>query len=174
MRLFIAIELPSSVVDYLTHVQQDVRMQSFFDGRYVKPEHFHSTLAFFPDQNEADVEKLTQRLHALTVLPFDVTLGSLDVDNASKPSVVWVNLMSDDLTAIIKQVRDSNDRPIRPHSTLARVKYLYDKEGLLDFIQTYSVKALSFTVRAIILMRSQLTPEGPQYETLFTHTLSSS
>jgi len=173
MRLFIALEFPSAIIDYLGSIQCDLRTHHFFDGRYVKPEQLHSTLAFFSGCSQNDVEKFIQQLEALTVLPFEVTLGSLDVDDVSKPRVVWVNLVSDHLTKTAHVFRKGNEKPFRPHGTLARIKKVYNKQGLLDYVEQYTVQPHSFMVDALVLKRSQLTRTGPTYETLFTRTLSS-
>jgi 2'-5' RNA ligase len=57
-------------------------------------------------------------------------------------------------------------RPFEPHLTIGRVKSSHQAKALISRAQAYELPALSFPVREIAVMRSQLHPAGARYTPL--------
>ncbi|RLG42822.1 MAG: RNA 2',3'-cyclic phosphodiesterase, partial [Thermoproteota archaeon] len=95
----------------------------------------------------------------------------------SRPRVIWVGVEEgrEELVRLMRWV-DSRlrrlgfpreDREPHPHLTIARVKWLRDRESLKRVLSSLlSTDFGEIEVREIRLKKSTLTPKGPIYETL--------
>ena len=181
MRLFIALPLPAEIASAaaaLTPVLPGLRP--------VKPELLHVTLAFIgrvPDERLADVIDAT-RAAAARLTAFDVSLASAGrFPEGGRPHVVWIGMTdgaaeSAELSAGVRRELAArelpfDDKPFRPHVTLARVKDDVDRPEARD-IATAAAKLvfapLRWTAREVIPFESVLSPKGPRYTARATVT----
>ena len=62
---------------------------------------------------------------------------------------------------------EREDRPFKPHLTLARIKYIRSKERWLTALeQVKDIKLPGFEVTAVSLMKSELKRTGAEYTEL--------
>ena len=84
--------------------------------------------------------------------------------------VVWVGLeenkelmkLQEDIHKAIPHIRD--DFKFLPHLTLARVKFINNKEEFVKTIKEINIEPKEITLDKFKLIKSELTREGPVYE----------
>jgi 2'-5' RNA ligase len=175
MRLFYALELPADVQRVLGGLRPPEENR---DYRWVEPSLLHLTLAFLGEQPEEQLEVLETIGRAVTVSGRGGVLrlseaGSFGAKRA--PRVLWVDLTGD-LEALleIQQRLDTalreagfpmEDRPFRPHVTLARRRET--ARGGPPVGWPPSIQHKSFPMNHLTLMQSRLSPRGPTYIPVF-------
>lgn len=168
MRLFIAIELPTEVVDELKRLQKELDL---FGLRPVKD--FHLTLKFLGDMPEGKLDRLKEILSEIKFKPFEAELSEAGVfPEPDYVKVIWVGLKGDSIYSLQKDIDISlekmgcgRDNRFKPHLTLARVNFIKDKKTLAKRLKAISVNPIKFEVAEFKLIQSTLTPKGPVYET---------
>jgi RNA 2',3'-cyclic 3'-phosphodiesterase len=162
MRLFIAFDVPHFVEAYLKRLQTLLRQADFFEGTYVLPENFHLTMLFLGDVPE-------------DTLPAVINT-TIDVDRMSQPSVIWVNVVSDELQELFhtlcKHLRSQEKQPIfHPHITIVRIKKMLRASKLAQVLDELPTERIAFQPKEIKLKQSQLTATGAVYTNLFIRSL---
>ena len=184
LRLFVAIELPEFVKEALAKLQAEIR-KSPFKAKWTDPENIHLTLKFLGDTPVSCMDAIHAKLGAATAgfLPITLWAAGLSVfPGPKRPRVLWTGARgeTDKLARLHKQVEDhlsaigfeKEDRSFKAHLTLARFKGRVDPENLASVITRCGDFATdSFTVDALCLFESRLTPQGPVYRRLQRHTL---
>ncbi|MFH1916308.1 MAG: RNA 2',3'-cyclic phosphodiesterase [Nanoarchaeota archaeon] len=160
MRLFIAIHLSVTVLDELTSNQG--HFKTYGQMRCPAREQLHLTLKFL---GECNPEPITTALSAITFQPFTLTLSHIGTFN---DRILWAAFK--DNPALTKLKKDINtalpayrdDKPFKPHVTLARIQTLTDTQ---EFRKTLQMKIpfLTMQVSQFSLMQSTLLPTGPVY-----------
>lgn len=176
MRTFIAIEIPDDIKKQMAETQRRLNTGDL-DASWPRPEGIHLTLKFLGEIPESKVGDITKALELASegVGRFRLEIAGMGAfPNARSPRVVWVGLTGDldklkTLQAAIEDstVRvglDREDKPFKPHLTLARIKYIRSRDGWLrSFEQVKDVKLPGFDVTAISLMKSELKRTGAVY-----------
>ncbi len=186
-RLFIAVELPTPVVNALSDLRaQLVKIAPPRSVRWVRPEGIHLTLKFLgdtPADRRRDIERgMAQAAQAVAGrAPFSVTVGELGCfPNFSRPRVVWVGIggaldalhaLRDAIEATIAPLGyPTESRAFSPHLTLGRVSKSASRDEVAALgraLQQVKVGVLGeVAVDAISLIRSQLRPDGAVYTQL--------
>ncbi len=170
MRTFIAIEFKP-----LEHYFKDLQKQISTDLAKIKvTDSFHLTLKFLGETSEEQIEKTKQLLSEIKLKPFTVEINNLGVfPTEDYIRVVWVGL-EDNLEVIqLQQKIESKLEPLfkkekrfHPHITLARVKFVKDKEEFIQSIKEINIEPKTFEITNFKLIKSTLTSEGPVYEEL--------
>jgi RNA 2',3'-cyclic 3'-phosphodiesterase len=170
MRLFIAIDPPQEILEYVQEVQDSLRKLNLFKGTFPKAENIHVTLSFLGEVDQAKIDELKAVLDTLPKGHFPITFGKLEVDNQLHPHTIWITLLSPELEYIMKQlsVHTRDQRPIKPHLTIARIKLIKEPKKLISIIQEMHLQKKSFLCKALILKRSQISSEGPFYTNIYT------
>ncbi len=178
-RLFIAISLPADVKMALQHsidlLQQQISNKTV---RWVKPDNIHLTLRFLGDTAVSKIPQLTAALDELNAVQqsFSLQLNQLGCfPNKKHPRVLWVGLQGEIRQLIaLKQAVDHTlqqvDYPLEtrkynPHLTIGRVK---DSAKLGRMKWGGDVAPQLFSVTAVTLYQSELTPNGAIYTKLHT------
>jgi 2'-5' RNA ligase len=179
IRCFIAIELPEEVKAGLTRLQAKLKA-SQLRVKWVDPYGIHLTLKFL---GNVDADRLSQITGAIKeaaqgVSPFHLEIKGLGIfPNLRRVQVAWVGISGevDKLLQLQKRLEPNlaglgfapEPRAFTPHLTLARVRDQAspdERQRLGQLISDTKFEAdYSFPVRAISLMRSQLTREGAIY-----------
>ena len=175
MRLFVAVEVPSEVLDEATRVSDALKKEAI-RANFVKQEAMHVTLLFLgetPDEESADIAK---KLSTVKCPPFEAGTTQLSVfPDWSYIRVVWVGVEGEGWNELHRMVSESLRRPptkdFHPHITLARVKSLQDKAGFVKRLKGIQLEGLKFRVGSFKLMKSELTPLGPVYSELAEFSL---
>ena len=169
MRVFVAVDTPKSVVEELKMIQKSLREAEL---KLVKD--FHLTLKFLGDVPEPRIEMVKEALKKIKFKPFKTQLTEIGVfPNPNYIKVVWVGISPDNFISLQKQVDDvfeklgfKRDKRFHPHLTLARVKFVKDKEGFKKTLREIKVEKWEFEVNEFKLIKSMLTKQGPIYEDL--------
>jgi len=190
-RLFIATELPESVIDTLAQVQHDLKANIPSNiVRWVKPENTHLTLKFLGD---VPVEQRSALEFALAdsvegIGQFELSTDQLGCfPNLKQPRVIWIGIIGeiDALNALQQTVEATTEplgfaaekRPFRPHLTLGRIRRGVPSHVLQRISAAVrnqpQVAATRWTVQDISLYRSELHPAGAVYTTLKRASLRS-
>jgi 2'-5' RNA ligase len=140
MRTFIAIELPTSILDYVAQVQQSAERylqekQVAHPLRWTGPANLHLTLRFLGDTTPSQQQGLMELVQpvARQHTPFVLALGELGCfPHFRSPNIVWMGLAGDlaslaPLQMALEQAAQAagfapETRPFTPHLTLARTQ----------------------------------------------------
>jgi len=167
MRLFIAIDLPDEIKKELRELQKEFR--SLGKMKFVND--FHLTLKFLGEVEENKLEEIKRRLKEVSFKPFDLILENLGVfPNETYISVLWVGALSEEVNDLQGEIdgklQDLFPRENRFHShiTLARVKFIKNKEELMKKLKLEYNS--SFKVEKFKLIKSILNKDGPKYTSL--------
>jgi len=180
IRAFLAIDPPEEILGEIGRIQG--RLQRLIRGelRWVRPEAIHLTLKFFGDIPESAVADIAAVVEpaAAGAAPFSLAIGGAGVfPDQRRPRVLWLGMNGDvprlllfqqGLEAELGRIGfPAEERPFRPHLTLARIKSARSLTGLeraLEKGEGYA--AGEFTASGIGLIRSELTPRGAVYTRL--------
>jgi RNA 2',3'-cyclic 3'-phosphodiesterase len=170
MRIFIAIKLPKEIKGHLREIQKQCKG---INASFVKD--FHLTLKFLGEVDEKTLEKVKEKLREIKFKSFKFKLSSVGCFPSEKYiRVLWVGIEPEDkVTELQKKIEESlgdfkfkKDFKFKPHLTLARVRFIEDKEAFVEKFKKIDVKSLDFEVDSFSLMKSTLTKQGAVYEEL--------
>jgi RNA 2',3'-cyclic 3'-phosphodiesterase len=173
VRLFVAIDLPEEIRERL-RVPQEHLKKSSARLNAVDPALIHITLKFIGEVHTDAVAKIISVLSGVMFSPYPLQITGIGSNNPRQPRVIWCEIAdgggSASLHALVEDALlplgiPRDDRPFRPHATLARVKQ--PDPSLPGCIR--SIPPGDFgtcTVQSFRLKKSTLTPRGPVYETL--------
>ena len=173
MRLFIAIDVPENVKKELSKLQKE--FYGLGKITLVK-DIFHCTLKFLGEVHSNDVPEIKKKLSEIKFKPFKVKLGKLGAfPNENSVKVLWVGLEGkvNELQAEIEKAllkMFEKDYRFHAHITLARIKFLDDKIKFKDGLKI-KLPGLEFNVDNFKLIRSKLSPYGPEYEDIGVYNL---
>ena len=176
MRLFIAIEIPEDIKEYISELQEQIDTQNNKIG-FVNKNSIHLTLKFLGEVQSSKLEEIKNNLKKITFNSFSVVLDNIGFfPSESNIRVIWIGLKPEDNVIELQKNIDENlkslfkkEKDFKPHLTLARVKYIENKPDFVNKLKNLQVKKLSFDVKSFFLIESKLTPEGPIYNTLETY-----
>lgn len=183
IRSFFACEISSTNLSAISQLLENLKAVSPKPAKWVNPDNMHLTIKFIGEFNPSDLEDMRSTLEkALSSLPsFNLEIKGMGAfPSLSKPKVVWLGINADNtLFKLVKIVNNetekygyvSEKRPFSAHITLGRVK----PYASLEEIKTIgSVIRLnkdivigSQRIEDLYFFRSDLTPKGPVYQTLF-------
>lgn len=178
-RLFVALDIDEAIKEQLATFRMDIRGAS-----WVKPESLHLTLRFIGGQvDERQIPQIDQALQEIIAAPFPFHLQGVGVFPPSKrpPRVLWAGIEAPPRLLTLQQSVESallnlgfphEERPFRPHITLARFKTPPPSDLIQRFLQEHQ-EFMTVTMSAFEfkLISSTLTSQGPQYHTLGTYVL---
>jgi 2'-5' RNA ligase len=183
IRSFVAIELPEEAKAGLARLRRGLERDEHRFVKWVDPQGIHLTLKFLGNIPSSRVTEMTEAMEKAVqgVSPFRVEVSGLGAfPSLRQPRVFWVGVSGElDKLSRLQQNIDSalaargfakEERPFAPHLTLARVREgaspperrsFGELVGSTAFEERYPIE-----VKAVRLMRSQLTPAGAIYSCL--------
>lgn len=175
MRTFIALELPESFTDEVAGMARV--LSASVEGRFMKRDTYHITLAFLGDVNEGAVRDACDAIDNAVVGFSGVPLRSNGLGKFGRASdaTLWLGIASDvSLMQLIENVRacltersiSFDDKPFRPHITLAR-RARIPKQDLPALPFPADAEAV-----AVTLFKSELSHKGATYKPLYSVSLS--
>ncbi|RLE45068.1 RNA 2',3'-cyclic phosphodiesterase [Candidatus Woesearchaeota archaeon] len=176
MRLFIAIDLPEHVKDYLELVKRE--FSRYFLAKWVRRENIHLTVKFLGEVKDELVDELINRLNRIKIKPFKLCIDSLGVFPSERfARVLWAGFdASSELIDLRRQIDSElpfgDEKEFKAHATIARIKKIKDKKGFVEKLRKFEIERLCFEVKCFVLYKSTLTPEGPIYEVVKEFALS--
>lgn len=180
MRLFIAIEPPPSLVEYLAELSASLPSRDAL--RITPPSHLHLTLNFIGETQEGDaITSLLDQVSSL-VPPFLISPGGCGVfPERGHPRIIWCSLIPS--TSFLCELHTlceerltplglpPDARPFTPHITLARVRRGMSPKGIKEWVAAHPPPPLSAEIGEISLVNSILGREGARYSRLATFPL---
>lgn len=177
MRLFVAVRPDEPARTAAAALQAEIRAVATLDARWTEPVGLHATLAFLGDVDRATLPDLRDAL-ADAVAPFEpfrVGIGEPGAfPNARRPRVLWIGLdaPAERLTVLAEAVRaalrpfpvEHDERPFRPHMTIARVRVPRFDRALAERLgRGGAAPAAAWEVRSVTLFESVLGPSGARH-----------
>lgn len=187
LRTFLAIDLPSCLLDSIVKKQQAMKPELPFIT-WGKSENLHLTLKFLGDTPESKIPELQQVVAKAVkgIEPFVINLRGFGVfPDKWAPRTLWTGIEGDlevllDLTRKIETEVNQlgfppEGKPFRPHLTLARIKKNQRATG--KAIEKASMLADPFIfgsllVEQVTLFKSELRPTGSVYTKLWAVSLA--
>jgi 2'-5' RNA ligase len=174
MRLFLAIPLPDGLRAELGHRAAALRTE-LPRASWVRPEAMHLTMHFFGEREPPRAREIADALAAPVGRhrELELRLGRTGAFPRSRPRVVWIGLGdSPPLMALHSSLRSAldtlgeplDDRPFRPHLTLARCKERFRREHLERVGAAFEdLAGTAIAALEVVLFDSVLAPEGAQH-----------
>ncbi|MGD8377360.1 MAG: RNA 2',3'-cyclic phosphodiesterase [Acidobacteriota bacterium] len=180
MRCFLAVPLPSAILEAIADLQRSLRPH-VPDLRWVRPEGMHLTILFL---GEIDPEAASPLLADLAAGSADLSPGSASLRGLGlfpvrgRPRVLWIGVEEEGpptlaplhraaLAAARSRGWQVEDRGYRPHVTLARARGPLGRRSVEAGIGGQrDVELGSVPLERCILYRSILGPGGARHEEL--------
>ncbi|MDN5363332.1 MAG: 2,3-cyclic 3-phosphodiesterase [Eubacteriales bacterium] len=176
-RVFIAIDIPEEIRDWLEEWQEELR-RAGITAKWVERENFHITLKFLGEVEVGKLENIRERLRRVARQhhPFSLRLKDVGVfPPGGVPQIVWMGVTGDmpSLLMLHRQVEDQmfecgfphDRRKFHAHLTLGRLKNHPAPQEEEFWAQFRGISA-PLDVEEFLLMESVLTPQGPIYHVI--------
>jgi len=179
VRLFVAVELEDDAARRVSQISAQLRQRVEHRApsarlTWIPPERMHLTVRFIGEVDERRAEAIRAQLSPPLATPvFDLRLEGTGAFPPRGPArVLWAGVTQgiDELIALEREASlrlvgcdvPLENRPYRPHLTLARVRDAKGLEtaGLFDGLDE---PIDTIPVRTITLFSSRLSPKGPTY-----------
>lgn len=181
LRTFIAIDLGKGIRERLLSLQESLR-RTGADVKWVEAENLHITLLFLGEVDERDLVAVCRVVAECcrTLERFELSLETVGAfPSVRRPRTIWVGV-TEGAEAVIA-LHDAlekallplgcyrrEERQYTPHITLGRVKH---EEAGAELSPLLTRKATwqaggEVAVREVLIMSSELTPQGPEYTVL--------
>jgi 2'-5' RNA ligase len=154
--------------------------------KWVNSDNFHLTLFFLGDTTEEQMDEVKQNLSDITEQhsSFAIKLQGIGVfKNIRKPRVLWVGIRDLEKLKSIKISIDEKMKPLgfqpdnrefKPHLTLARIKWLNDKNTLSKMLEENESEFFQQAdINQIVYYESILKSTGPVYRVIEKYPLGS-
>lgn len=180
IRAFIAIYTSAEIKQNLGRVQEQLQR---VDGgvKWVAPENMHFTLTFLGDIPSGKVEPVALAMDtaAATAVPFSYDVSGLGYFGSRRsPKVIWAGISAPPTLAELHKTVCAGisgldipleERAFKPHLTIGRVRSIRNVGPFMQKIESHADTPFGqVRVDSIFLVRSILTPAGPDYSTLHT------
>ena len=179
-RTFIAVGIDRFTRDRLAGLQE--RLAESAPGvKWAAPDNWHITLLFLGEVGEVEVLDVCRTVEAVCrdVPGFPMTLagtGAFPTPRRPRTLIVHVTEGADELRALHKALEKPllelgcyrrEERGYTPHLTLGRVRAADDPAALAAVVQQFAKWQGGQTqVREVLVMSSELRPDGPEYTVL--------
>ncbi len=178
IRSFICIDVPQEVKATIEGVQAKLRRLPVAVS-WTRPEGVHLTLKFLGEVEAARLRHVGEALEAIArdYAPFELVTDRGGVfPTADRPRVLWIGVRDERgiLRALVTQVEDAlaqqgfarEARPFAAHLTVGRVRSERSARELVRLFLAEEFPSHRFLVTHLILMRSDLRPDGALYTPL--------
>ena len=168
MRTFISIEIPEEIKDEIVKIQKHLPE---FEGKSIEKENLHLTLKFLGEISPDLVNNVKASLSYIKFKPLKLELKSIGTFSyQNNPRIVWLKIEgTHDLQRKIDTALSSlfpREERFMSHLTIARIKYVNNKEEFEEKIEKIQPAPLAWTGNSFMLIESQLTKQGPIYRAL--------
>ena len=173
MRVFVAVPLDEETRHRTAALVADRVVE--MPGRAVAPEKWHLTIRFLGEVEEVEVDRIRHSLDDADLgEAFPMAWGGLGAfPRASRASVLWIGVARAEqrLADLAEGVEDAlasagfdaEDRPFRPHLTIARMR---PPEDVRSITRGEPFPDVAMRVDRVTLYQSRLGRGGARYETL--------
>ena len=174
-RAFVAAPIPRRIQEILAQVQADLKEARASVG-WVRPENIHLTLAFLGDVPSGRAMELGAGLDDIggRTAPFVCRLAGIGSFGGARPKVIWAGVgdgaaqaiaLQADVAALLGRACFAlEERDFRPHLTIGRVRSSRGARELMAALQRFTNRpSEEMRVDRVLLMRSDLSSQGPRY-----------
>lgn len=189
MRTFIALDFSPEIINKITEIINYFKTQTPQRAlKWVAPQNLHLTIKFLGEVPENKIEQIKGLINQAlrNENAFEIGVDGIGMyPNQHMPRVVWLGIEGSERLKGIHNKLDTtlekadippDKRSFNPHLTIARIRRNTDKETVKEIGKTLSgfkVDSLGrCTINNIILYKSDLTPEGPEYTALLSSPLN--
>ncbi len=182
-RLFIALAIPASVRAKLkAHIDRVRESSPEVSASWSRAENLHLTLKFLGETPVAKVESLSQAAAraASALEPFEIVVqGCGSFPPRGQPRVLWVGIEdpSGGLGKLHQRLEDEcsqasfarEQRAFHPHLTIARLRKPQGSRQLAELHKEIGFEAETVGVSALMVVKSELGPEGSRHTAVSQH-----
>ncbi len=190
IRTFIAIDTPPEFKIQAEQIQNELGKINA-PVKWEKSTKLHLTIKFLGDTDTGLKEKVESKLLEIVSnrRPFWLRYNGIGCfPNAKNPRIIWIgcNPLSSDLEILQKSIDDAcadigferEKREFHPHITIGRLKIRSGKDrrvipDLIKRMENITFDALENEVHSVLLMKSELHPDGSVYSILKQFSLTS-
>jgi 2'-5' RNA ligase len=174
-RCFVALDLSREAIKEIKKIQELIKKQNLFVGKFTELENLHLTIKFLGEIEEEKIEKVREKLKQVKFEGFEAKLAEIGVFSKSFIKIIWIHLKGAEKLQkeIDEKLEDlfEPERRFMSHITIARVKYVGDKKKLLKYLESVKPGKIKFKVDKFFLKESELLPEGPVYKDIEEYPL---
>jgi len=179
-RLFIAVDLPESVIGQMVKIQHYFQKKDLFQGRYPAPEAMHLTIKFIGEVPSNKVEHIQNVLRTIKAAPMKCQLDAINFFGEPQyMKVLYVSCSYPGLADLVHTMDDllsdivpPESRDFAAHLTIARIKHVVDAQALLEAIELCPFEPVIFSIDSFVLKQSVLSSEGPEHSDIERYQLS--
>jgi len=186
-RLFIAAEIPAELKRVYTSLREELR-RVLPEGRWARAEGIHLTFKFLGTTPEDRIAPLAEAIGPIAAVapPFTLVTSSPGVfGSRSRPRVLWLGLEGDVEAAVRLSEKvetavaplgfEREQRPFRPHLTLARFDTARPVKLAPATVETIhrAMGGAEIRVSSLAVFESTLKPGGAEYRLRRTFTFGS-
>lgn len=190
LRTFIAIDTPPEFKVQAEQIQNELAVLNA-PVKWEKSTKLHLTLKFLGTIDTALIENVESKLQHIILnrRPFWLRYNGLGCfPNTSNPRIIWIgcNPLSSDFEKLHRSIENAcaeigferEKREFHPHITIGRVKIRSGKDrraipDLIKKMENLTFDALENEVHSVLLMKSELHPDGSVYSILKQFSLTS-
>ena len=179
IRTFVAVDLGKAIRDRAVALQHALA-RTGTEVKWVEPENLHLTLLFLGEVEDREIPQVCRIISEETGkhAPFPLSVESVGCfPNPRRPRIVWVGVgegtqplctLHDKLEVPLQDLGyRREERRYTPHVTLGRVKGDRPADKLAAALAKQAGwKGGETTVGELLVMGSELTPQGPRYTVL--------
>lgn len=162
MKLFLGIEVPNEIKDFLAKSYSPVQAST---KRWEHSHDYHLTLLYIGETDQ--LEEIKQRMQKIISGPFELTLGPLEffprriLYQSINPSLDLVKL-KDKVENDFSEWVNPASKPFKPHLTVKRFQR-YEFDELTSLIHQHPVTSKTFSVDKLSLFKSEKNVAGLKY-----------
>src|SRR3989344_753116 len=179
MKLFIGIDLPEEIKNYLYEIQNKIKNNKLAKINWVFKKNLHLTLKFLGEMEENKLSLLKERLSNIKNQKFNLTLLPMGIfPDVNNPRIMWVGIKKEEkLFELQRKIDDSTidlsneSMSFAAHLTLGRIKLIKNKKEFLKQFEEIKIEDLNFKIKKFALFKSKTMREGPRYEILEEYSL---
>lgn len=178
LRCFIAIEIPEVIKREMSAIT-DILRTTGADVKWISAENMHLTLKFLGKTRESVIARIAEALgkKMSSYSPFYITISHVGCfPDRRRPRILWIGV---DQTEVMKKLHSdieremeqfgftAENRAFHAHITIGRIRSQRRVRPVIRKLDEYaSHNCGTYEVRNISLIKSELNPAGPRYETL--------
>ncbi len=179
MRLFIAVDLSEEVRRQISELQKKLVFTSE-QAKCTPSKEQHITLKFIGEVSDSQFRKIKNALKTISFQKFNAKIETnSSFANEGYLRVAWfIAEPEKEFLELYKkidlQLRFLETKKVEqfiPHVTLARFKYVKDRNLIIETIKSLKLNA-EWSVNSFKLIESNLTPQGPVYKILEEYKLN--
>lgn len=174
-RIFLGIPVSEEVRSKIISLQKE--LSSINAGiKLVEPANLHFTLKFFGEIEDQKISQIKEKISGIILgNSFSVKIVGLGCfPDEDRINVIWLGLKDGKHLKDMQQKVDASlsslfhvEKDFVSHLTIARVKFVNDKQALKQFLEKYRNKDFGeLVVDKIVLYQSVLGKDGPVYTEL--------